>query len=421
MFDLYNNLISPFLVEWYIDIYKSTYGADTTYSDIILKFNSYLKMMINSTIFTVFSNIILTIGIVLVMFHFFSDIAEKAVDKQISTLMIGKSFGALFLTIFVLFHTKELFIFMLKMVESLNGELSVANKGTLAVSLFLSNETVQLLMSRCVAEYFSLWDILGYAITAIIIMLVSFGVQLYITYYAATRIIQLFVYYVFAPIGMSDMFENAPGGTINFHSPGMRYAKTILAIMLQLIVITVISQTFPIIAANVNAGYFKDHGDSTLSGTAENQASTSIVYPLTKMEYTDHYAPIRDLVIDGKNKISESLKKLSSAMGDDDNSDVESDETTTQKEKLKDSEIHKVTKVIRLSGKPNGSEGKKMVKEIEENSKYRMTIESTELFFNWCTGADGGKISLFIILMIVKVLMVFTSTKICNYITGVSI
>ena len=82
MFDLYNNLISPFLVEWYIDIYKSTYGADTTYSDIILKFNSYLKMMINSTIFTVFSNIILTIGIVLVMFHFFSDIAEKAVDSK---------------------------------------------------------------------------------------------------------------------------------------------------------------------------------------------------------------------------------------------------------------------------------------------------------------------------------------------------
>ncbi len=421
MFDLYNNLISPFLVEWYIDIYKSTYGADTTYSDIILKFNSYLKMMINSTSFTVFSNIILSIGIVLVIFHFFSDIAEKAVDKQMSTLIMGKSFGALFLTIFVLFHTKEIFIFMLKMVESLNNGLSVANKGTLAVSLFLSNETVQLLLSRCVGEYFSLWDILGYAITAVILMLVSFGVKLYITYYAATRIIQLFVYYVFAPIGMSDIFENEPGGTINFNSPGMRYIKTMLAIMLQLVVITVIAQTFPIIAANVNAGYFKDHGDETLSGTSEMQASSAIAYPLTKMEYTDHHAPIRDLAISGRNKISEALEKLSASMGNDENTDEESDNLTTQKEKLKDSEIYSVTKVIRLSGKPNGPSGKKMVKKIHDNSKYRMTIESTELFFNWCTGSDGGKIGLFITLMLVKILMIFTSTKICNYITGVSI
>ena len=61
------------------------------------------------------------------------------------------------------------------------------------------------------------------------------------------------------------------------------------------------------------------------------------------------------------------------------------------------------------------------IKEIKKDTNYRMTIESTEKFFDWCTGADGAKMVLFIILMITKVVLIFSSAKICNYIVGTSI
>ena len=51
---------SSFLVNWYIDIYTNVYGADTTYADIIEKFNGYLKHMINdNSVASAFTNILL--------------------------------------------------------------------------------------------------------------------------------------------------------------------------------------------------------------------------------------------------------------------------------------------------------------------------------------------------------------------------
>lgn len=427
--NIVTDLMAPHLVEWYVDIYTNVYGADTTYSDIILKFNMYLKRIINGATFGVFSNIVLTIGIVLLLFHFFSDLTEKAATKQLSVLQMGKSFCILFGTIFVMFHTKEIFIFMLKMVENINESLTVNKTGTGAVTMFLNDEThtVQLLLSKCVSEHFSLWAILGYTLTAFVLMLVSLATRIYITYYAATRIIQLFVYYIFAPIGVADIFENGPGGTINMQSSGFRYLKTIFAIMLQVVVISVVCQTFSLVSSSINFGYFADHGDESVPDSDADsalQAVQSVTYPLRQFEYTDHSAPVRDLIVAGKNKISESLKKLAGMMGDD---DAGSDPDTGQtKEQLKDSEKYKVTDIIAFTGKPikhaGDTPGNTIIDKIHKpGSPYRMTIESTELFFNWCTGSDGTKMALFIILMITKVLMVYSSSKLCNYIVGTSI
>ena len=92
-----NTAMSPHLVEWYTDIYTHIYGIDTTYTDVLSQFNTYLKQMINSANFTTFSNMILTIGIVLMLFHFFGDLTEKAAMKQLSLLQMGKSFCLLIL------------------------------------------------------------------------------------------------------------------------------------------------------------------------------------------------------------------------------------------------------------------------------------------------------------------------------------
>lgn len=458
IFGAAKSILSPHLVDWYTDIYTNVYGYDNLYKQVLSQFNTYLKEMVNSLQFTAFTNTILTIGVVLMLFYFFTDLTEKAAMNQLSTLQLGKSFCAALGTIFIMFHSKNIFIFLMNMVESLNDSLTIGARGHMIVSNILTNDITQLLLSRCVAEHFSVWAILGYTLTALLLMLVSLAVRMYILYFATTRVLQMFIYYMFAPIGLADIFENGPGGTINTRSSGFKYLKTIIALMMQIMVITVICQVYPNITIAVNAGYFADAGDDELQKQQEEKKSnskkdstdknktegsddmeedeveklesTAAFYPLKKFEYTDHQASIREIIVNGVNDIKESLSKLHDMLSGDEDDEKDSNEDTSQTDEsaIKDDEIYPLIFDAKDDKKDNAvisnvgtivSHDKE--KEIIENSDYRMTIQSTERFFDWCTGSDGSKEMLLLILLVAKVLLISTSAQMCNSLLGTSI
>ena len=121
------------------------------------------------------------------------------------------------------------------------------------------------------------------------------------------------------------------------------------------------------------------------------------------------------------------MDALSEMLDDSDDGDDSSVNTDQTEEALKDDEKYKVLRnkdtgegIIDATGRTVPGQ-EKTIKEIKKDTNYRMTIESTEKFFDWCTGADGAKMVLFIILMITKVVLIFSSAKICNYIVGTSI
>ena len=456
IFGAAKSILSPHLVDWYTDIYTNVYGYDNLYKQVLSQFNTYLKEMVNSLQFTAFTNTILTIGVVLMLFYFFTDLTEKAAMNQLSTLQLGKSFCAALGTIFIMFHSKNIFIFLMNMVESLNDSLTIGARGHMIVSNILTNDITQLLLSRCVAEHFSVWAILGYTLTALLLMLVSLAVRMYILYFATTRVLQMFIYYMFAPIGLADIFENGPGGTINTRSSGFKYLKTIIALMMQIMVITVICQVYPNITIAVNAGYFADVGDDELQKQQEEKKSnskkdstdknktegsddmeedeveklesTAAFYPLKKFEYTDHQASIREIIVNGVNDIKESLSKLHDMLSGDDEKDSNEDTSQTDESAIKDDEIYPLIFDAKDDKKDNAviSNVGTIVnhdkeKEIIENSDYRMTIQSTERFFDWCTGSDGSKEMLLLILLVAKVLLISTSAQMCNSLLGTSI
>ena len=458
IFGAAKSILSPHLVDWYTDIYTNVYGYDNLYKQVLSQFNTYLKEMVNSLQFTAFTNTILTIGVVLMLFYFFKDLTEKAAMNQLSTLQLGKSFCAALGTIFIMFHSKNIFIFLMNMVESLNDSLTIGARGHMIVSNILTNDITQLLLSRCVAEHFSVWAILGYTLTALLLMLVSLAVRMYILYFATTRVLQMFIYYMFAPIGLADIFENGPGGTINTRSSGFKYLKTIIALMMQIMVITVICQVYPNITIAVNAGYFADAGDDELQKQQEEKKSnskkdstdknktegsddmeedeveklesTAAFYPLKKFEYTDHQASIREIIVNGVNDIKESLSKLHDMLSGDEDDEKDSNEDTSQTDEsaIKDDEIYPLIFDAKDDKKDNAviSNVGTIVnhdkeKEIIENSDYRMTIQSTERFFDWCTGSDGSKEMLLLILLVAKVLLISTSAQMCNSLLGTSI
>lgn len=458
IFGAAKSILSPHLVDWYTDIYTNVYGYDNLYKQVLSQFNTYLKEMVNSLQFTAFTNTILTIGVVLMLFYFFTDLTEKAAMNQLSTLQLGKSFCAALGTIFIMFHSKNIFIFLMNMVESLNDSLTIGARGHMIVSNILTNDITQLLLSRCVAEHFSVWAILGYTLTALLLMLVSLAVRMYILYFATTRVLQMFIYYMFAPIGLADIFENGPGGTINTRSSGFKYLKTIIALMMQIMVITVICQVYPNITIAVNAGYFADAGDDELQKQQEEKKSnskkdsadknktegsddmeedeveklesTAAFYPLKKFEYTDHHASIREIIVNGVNDIKESMSKLHDMLSGDEDDKEDSNEDTSQTDEsaIKDDEIYPLIFDAKDDKKDNAviSNVGTIVnhdreKEIIENSDYRMTIQSTERFFDWCTGSDGSKEMLLLILLVAKVLLISTSAQMCNSLLGTSI
>lgn len=458
IFGAAKSILSPHLVDWYTDIYTNVYGYDNLYKQVLSQFNTYLKEMVNSLQFTAFTNTILTIGVVLMLFYFFTDLTEKAAMNQLSTLQLGKSFCAALGTIFIMFHSKNIFIFLMNMVESLNDSLTIGARGHMIVSNILTNDITQLLLSRCVAEHFSVWAILGYTLTALLLMLVSLAVRMYILYFATTRVLQMFIYYMFAPIGLADIFENGPGGTINTRSSGFKYLKTIIALMMQIMVITVICQVYPNITIAVNAGYFADAGDDELQKQQEEKKSnskkdstdknktegsddmeedeveklesTAAFYPLKKFEYTDHQASIREIIVNGVNNIKESMSKLHDMLSGDEDDKEDSNEDTSQTDEsaIKDDEIYPLIFDAKDDKKDNAviSNVGTIVnhdreKEIIENSDYRMTIQSTERFFDWCTGSDGSKEMLLLILLVAKVLLISTSAQMCNSLLGTSI
>ncbi len=458
IFGAAKSILSPHLVDWYTDIYTNVYGYDNLYKQVLSQFNTYLKEMVNSLQFTAFTNTILTIGVVLMLFYFFTDLTEKAAMNQLSTLQLGKSFCAALGTIFIMFHSKNIFIFLMNMVESLNDSLTIGARGHMIVSNILTNDITQLLLSRCVAEHFSVWAILGYTLTALLLMLVSLAVRMYILYFATTRVLQMFIYYMFAPIGLADIFENGPGGTINTRSSGFKYLKTIIALMMQIMVITVICQVYPNITIAVNAGYFADAGDDELQKQQEEKKSnskkdstdknktegsddmeedeveklesTAAFYPLKKFEYTDHQASIREIIVNGVNDIKKSMSKLHDMLSGDEDDKEDSNEDTSQTDEsaIKDDEIYPLIFDAKDDKKDNAviSNVGTIVnhdreKEIIENSDYRMTIQSTERFFDWCTGSDGSKEMLLLILLVAKVLLISTSAQMCNSLLGTSI
>lgn len=458
IFGAAKSILSPHLVDWYTDIYTNVYGYDNLYKQVLSQFNTYLKEMVNSLQFTAFTNTILTIGVVLMLFYFFTDLTEKAAMNQLSTLQLGKSFCAALGAIFIMFHSKNIFIFLMNMVESLNDSLTIGARGHMIVSNILTNDITQLLLSRCVAEHFSVWAILGYTLTALLLMLVSLAVRMYILYFATTRVLQMFIYYMFAPIGLADIFENGPGGTINTRSSGFKYLKTIIALMMQIMVITVICQVYPNITIAVNAGYFADAGDDELQKQQEEKKSnskkdsadknktegsddmeedeveklesTAAFYPLKKFEYTDHQASIREIIVNGVNDIKESMSKLHDMLSGDEDDKEDSNEDTSQTDEsaIKDDEIYPLIFDAKDDKKDNAviSNVGTIVnhdreKEIIENSDYRMTIQSTERFFDWCTGSDGSKEMLLLILLVAKVLLISTSAQMCNSLLGTSI
>ena len=261
-----------FIINWYIEAFLTVNGYSNPYVDIILKFNRYFRQLFVNVHFDALMKIIWVVGFMMMLMYFFGDMSEKAATNQLSTLIVGKSFAYLILAAFLTYHVKDIFILMINISDALNNQISAvageaAAQKNINFNKILTDKATYLLFSRCISNYFSFLEQLGYFFRGLLLHLADYATRVILIYISASRTIELFLYYLFAPIGISDIFEVSGAGTLNPNSSGIIYLKKAFSIMLQLAVFTAATHMS---GALTKAVYNQQRYESTIQGLKEN-------------------------------------------------------------------------------------------------------------------------------------------------------
>lgn len=261
-----------FIINWYIEAFLSVNGYSNPYVDIILKFNRYFRQLFVNVHFDALMKIIWIIGFMMMLMYFFGDMSDKAATNQLSTLIVGKSFAYLILAAFLTYHTKDLFILMINISDMLNNQITAVAGKTSAqngmnLNKILTDKATYLLFSRCISNYFSFSEQFGYFIRGLLLHIADYATRAILIYISASRTIELFLYYLFAPIGISDIFEVSGAGTLNPNSSGIIYLKKVFSIMLQLAVFTAATHAS---GALTKAIYNQQRYESAVQGLKDN-------------------------------------------------------------------------------------------------------------------------------------------------------
>lgn len=361
-------------------------------------------------------------------------------------------------------------------------------------------------MNRCVNNQFSLIATIGYTMKAAPLMLADWITKLVVMYLCAKRTVELFVYMIFAPVGIADIFQSDAGGALNFNSSGFRYLKRIFSLMLQLVVITAISQSFYIVRNATNAAYVNSMSISNtvediknwagnlqlpddlkeqISKGIENAGSwvdtayndtilaakmdSAIKAPLQKFEYTyamaenihagwtilqaemgdeDYdggeispykennrtYIPISKFIGTNRSNFGQVTDKEEETRIIADNASAylfnlanqysrlsqqqrdslaAGDDEKAQKAARQQNEITETLKAFGVT--PDGiASGYNDLSTMS----YRMSVGSTEYFFDYALGANGSKGVLMAVLMLMKAVLIMGAAKITDSLVG---
>ena len=409
-----------------ITIYNQSYGS----TGVLNIMNRYDKIMGDAMKNTAFSSMIATIKGLAVGFTiilYLIDLSGKVTEKNFSIEQFFKATLRCVVTYMFIMNSSTIVGYLL----DLGGAAAKEVSDQAGLDFFGGNEKSMLINGIAKMK---ITEILSYIVCSILPWLISMIAEVIIQVVLISRILEIITMTVLSPIAISDIYREGTS------SNGVQFMKKMFALGLQVAVILVINTaTQAIITQLVGSGYgisITNHLEKSQldvgmnEGTAISQGSTAAFYPLKKFEYTDHQASIREIIVNGVNDIKESLSKLHDMLSGDEDDEKDSNEDTSQTDEsaIKDDEIYPLIFDAKDDKKDNAviSNVGTIVnhdreKEIIENSDYRMTIQSTERFFDWCTGSDGSKEMLLLILLVAKVLLISTSAQMCNSLLGTSI
>ena len=217
------------ILSWIIEVYNGLF----TSTSVLETFSTYDKLfskLMDDSRFTNIVAVITTVGVSVMILYFLIDMAQKASSKNFNYEYFIKSFIKLALAYMLISNSMTIIQYMIDAGSALAEEIS----GMEASTSFFSDATKVSMLKKGLKKIGPI-DSVGYMIKIFISWLVVIVANISVTFIAVSRLVELSVRAMFAPVGVADLFGD--GG----HAAGIRYLKKILALALQFALVVIIT------------------------------------------------------------------------------------------------------------------------------------------------------------------------------------
>lgn len=229
------------LANWIVLVFNALYNSQNVYETLAV-YDSMVKTIMQTDTFEALSSIIMTIGISMMLIYFFMDLSDKVTTKSFGTEQLFRAFMILFVSYVLLLYTDELIYGFLDLGLSLGQSFT----GEDPTSSYFTSERIEMLENGL--DKVDLGGSIFHIAGLIFPYLLSLVANLSLFFIGITRIVELTVRSLFAPMAVTDCIRNGSS------SNGIRYLKKIFALALQIVVVVAINIVIGLILTNIGGG-----------------------------------------------------------------------------------------------------------------------------------------------------------------------
>lgn len=217
------------ILNWITEVYNGLFTS-TSVLETFTKYDNYFSDIMKDGRFTNIVAVVTTVGVSVMILYFLVDMAQKASSKNFNYEYFIKAFIKLALAYMLITNSMTIIQYMVKAGSALAQELHATEVGT----SFFSDETKVSMLKKGLKKIGPI-DSVGYMIKIFFSWLVVIVAKISVMFIAVSRIVELSVRAMFAPIGVADMFGDGN------HAAGVRYLRKILALALQFALAVIIT------------------------------------------------------------------------------------------------------------------------------------------------------------------------------------
>lgn len=217
------------VLNWIIDIYNGLFTS-TSVLDTFTTYDKIFSKLMGDSRFTNIVAVITTVGVSIMILYFLIDMADKASSKNFNYEYFIKAFIKLAVAYMLITNSMTIIQYMVEAGSALAKELNASES---AASFFADTDKVSMLKKGL--KKVGLIDSVGYMVKIIISWLIVTIANISVMFIAISRIVELSVRAMFAPVGVADLFGDGN------HAAGIRYLKKILALALQFALVVIIT------------------------------------------------------------------------------------------------------------------------------------------------------------------------------------
>ena len=217
------------ILNWITEVYNGLFTS-TSVLETFTTYDKLLSKIMKDDRFTNIVAVVTTVGVSVMILYFLVDMAQKASSKNFNYEYFIKAFIKLALAYMLITNSMTIIQYMVEAGSALAKELHATEAGT---SFFSDDAKVSMLKKGL--KKIGPIDSVGYMIKIFFSWLVVIVAKISVMFIAVSRIVELSVRAMFAPIGVADMFGDGN------HAAGVRYLRKILALALQFALAVIIT------------------------------------------------------------------------------------------------------------------------------------------------------------------------------------